>query len=365
MRVAYLLLGVVLMGCGDDSSTASDGSSSNTGAGGAGATGGQGQGGAGAMSAGGSGGEGGAGASGGVGAGGGFGGSSMLGSLNFVENAQAEHDYGRQMSIPAGFGDGEFTMELWIRPDDSYPVGPTDGGSDQLINWSDADNDPDIDGGSWWYDGNFLLDGHNNVGGFGEGTFSLQFYGGGRIRWHFGDGANAVPGGHWSIGVRPATDTPSLLDGNWHQVTLVRRWAGATDADLELWVDGALVDSVQSFLRTDMRFWFDGWPTFSAEQAGWFWGAEKQAAVGILSQYEDYKGLVAEVRYWSIAKTEEEIEQGLLSTLSGQEPGLVGYYPLSEGDGTTACDVVTPAECIELFDMKPGHWSSEGPPIGP
>lgn len=164
--------------------------------------------------------------------------------------------------------------------------------------------------GSWWFDGNFLLDGHNNNAccGFSDGTFSLQFYGGGRVRWLFGDGMSAGPGGVWSIGAFPATNTPTLLDGEWHQLTLVRRWSGTSDADLELWIDGALVDSETSTVRTDMTFWWDTWPGFGA-QAGWFWGTEKQAAIGVLSQYEDYKGLVDEVRFWSRAKSAAEIAQ--------------------------------------------------------
>lgn len=231
-------------------------------------------------------------------------------SLNFIQNAPSDHEYAHHLGIPTGFGDAEFTLELWILPDDSLPVGPTTRDTpQQLVNWSDADTAP-YSSGSWWFDGNFLLDGHNNNAccGFSDGTFSLQFYGGGRVRWLFGDGMSAGPGGVWSIGAFPATNTPTLLDGEWHQLTLVRRWSGTSDADLELWIDGALVDSETSTVRTDMTFWWDTWPGFGA-QAGWFWGTEKQAAIGVLSQYEDYKGLVDEVRFWSRAKSAAEIAQ--------------------------------------------------------
>jgi hypothetical protein len=103
-------------------------------------------------------------------------------SLAFFQNAAADHDYGRQSVIPAGFGSGEFTLELWIKPDHTLPVGPTtDGTPAQLFNWTACDNAP-YSTGDWWYEGNFLLDGHNN-GVFADGTFSLQFYGGGRLRW--------------------------------------------------------------------------------------------------------------------------------------------------------------------------------------
>ncbi|MEM7249111.1 MAG: hypothetical protein AAF533_27570, partial [Acidobacteriota bacterium] len=232
--------------------------------------------------------------------------SLLGGSLLFVQNEPDLHEYGHQLELPPGFGDGELTFEVWIKPDASFPVGPCGaGGLEQRVNWSNADVEP-YSSGSWWYEGNFLLDGHDNGSGFENGTFSLQWYGGGRLRWLFGDGQLAGPGGHWSVGAWPAATTPSLLDGAWHLVACVRRWSGVDQADLELWIDGALVDVETSDARTDMRTFWDGWPAFPSGQEGWFWGAEKQAAIGVLSQYEDHKGLVGEFRFWSRAKTAAE-----------------------------------------------------------
>jgi hypothetical protein len=291
--------------------------------------------------------------------GGGIGGSSDSGALQYTVNAQLEHDFGHQLVIPNGFGDGELTMEMWLKPDDQFPVGPTNGGQEQLTNWSNADNEPYVTG-DWWYDGNFLLDGHNN-GSFGEGTFSLQFYGGGRLRWLFGDGAPNVSGGHWSVGAYPADGTPSLL-GAWHHVALVRRWVNQAEAQLELWIDGSMIDSEISSERTDMRQWFDNWSNFPATQQGWFWGSEKQAVVGILDQYEDYKGLIADVRYWAVAKTADALSNDWSQPITGDEPGLVGWYPMNDGAGVTTCDALSPNDCVDLMDMKLGYWSDEGPP---
>ena len=90
--------------------------------------------------------------------------SGAQGSIAFFVNDPNDYDYGLQLAIPQGFGDGEFTLEVWLRPEDSFPFGPTSGGPGQLTNWSDADVEP-YSGCCWWFDGNFLLDGHNN-GGF-------------------------------------------------------------------------------------------------------------------------------------------------------------------------------------------------------
>ena len=114
----------------------------------------------------------------------------------------------------------------------------------------------------------------------------------------FGDGAWAGPGGHWSVGGYPADGTATLLDGYWHHLTLVRRFVGGDGAQLELWIDGGLVDVELTPVRTDMQSYWSTWSGFRSGQGGWFFGAEKQAAIGVLSQYEDFKGSIGEMRFW-------------------------------------------------------------------
>ena len=43
-----------------------------------------------------------------------------------------------------------------------------------------------------------------------------------------------------------------------------------------------------------------------------------------------FKGKMAEVRFWNRVRTPAEIRTGMSKRLSGQEPGLVGYWPLDE-----------------------------------
>lgn len=291
---------------------------------------------------------------------------AVPGSVEFFvgDTGSSNQDYLYQRTIPAGFGEGEFTLELWIRPNNSFPVGPVRGGDEQRLNWASDDNTPYV--GNWWFRGNFLLDGHNNGSGFSLGTFSLQFYGGGRVRWLFGDGSsNIPPGGVWSVGAFPATNTPTLLDGAWHQLTLVRRWSGQSDAQLELWIDGSLVDTEISDVQSNMRQWWDSWPGFPPNQDGWFWGAEKQAAVGVLSQYEDYKGLVDELRFWSIAKSPAEIAANYSDPVTGTEPGLLANYAFEEGQGTSVCDSIdsSPIRCMSLQNTNAGVWSPVNAPF--
>jgi hypothetical protein len=200
-----------------------------------------------------------------------------------------------------------------------------------------------------------LLDGHNNSS-FGDGTFSLQLYGTGRIRWLFGDGAASQPGGVWSIGAYPAATAPTLLDRQPHLIAAVRRFTGATSSDLELWIDGVFVASQTSPVRPNLRQWWDNWPGFPSGQSGWFWGAEKQAAIGVLSQYEDFKGLLHEVRFWSVARSAAELAASPGTTVSSGTPGLVGLFEFDEGSGTQACDSVSGA-CMTLHNASPSIWA--------
>jgi hypothetical protein len=276
------------------------------------------------------------------------------GAIRFARNAARDHDYGHDIALPPSFGVAEFTFEAWIVPDGSFPVGPTDGGEAQLENWSDADLEP-YSSSDWWYSGNFLLDGHNNAS-FSAGTFSLQFYGGGRVRWLFGDGASDVPGNVWSVGAYPADEAIPLIDDAPHLVTCVRR-ADGDGATLELWIDGVLVDDESTPVLTDMQSsWWSDWSTVLLGQEGWFWGAEKQAAIGELSQYEDYKGLLAELRFWDVARSESDIAASPSETLQGDEPGLVGLVHFDEGAGTQACDALDPTRCMQLYRMQRPFW---------
>ena len=284
-------------------------------------------------------------------------GGSTDGSVAFFENLPGAYDYGLQLDLPPTFGAGEFTLELWIQPDLSFPVGPTDAGTNQLMNWSDSDEEP-YSSCCWWFAGNFLLDGHNN-NTFSEGTFSLQFYGGGRLRWLVGDGASSVlAGGIWSVGAFPASTTPSLLDGQWHRVNLVRRWSGLSDADYELWIDGILVDTETSPTRVDFRTWWDDWSTFPIGQEGWFWAAEKQAAIGALEQYEDYKGPLDALLFFDRALSPAEIALGACETSTGR----VGSFPFDEGMGAETCALLDAGRCMDLIQGQAGLWSDLAAP---
>jgi hypothetical protein len=291
-------------------------------------------------------------------------------SVYLGKSSPTNFDFLDQRKLPSEFGKGEFSLEIWIKPDNSFPVGPVPRGTfEQLTNWSSADPAPYSTPG-WWLQGNWLLDGHSRPEGFAldhtrEGSFSLQIYGGGRVRWLFSDGGPDIPqnGKTWAVQAYPADSVPSLLDGHWHQVVCIRRWAEHDQAVLELWVDGALIAEQTIPSRVDMRaFWHSvPHPNDPKNLGGWSWGAEVMTAWGYyFTQYEDYKGHLDDIRFWNTALNKAEITALRQNQPELKTPGLVGWYNFSEGKGAVAQDALdnTGENALILYRMD-NSWSPE------
>jgi hypothetical protein len=56
------------------------------------------------------------------------------------------------------------------------------------------------------------------------------------------------------------------------------------------------------------------------------------------NQTRPFKGKIIEVRLWNRVRSPEELQKDMNRSLQGNEPGLVGYWPLNEGSGTTVSD---------------------------
>ena len=116
----------------------------------------------------------------------------------------------------------------------------------------------------------------------------------------------------------------SLTRGRWSH------WAFVKDAgagEMRIYLDGKLWAKNDSSAK-------DG-----SGKRSQLLGGISQAALGAMpGQSGGWQGQVCELRIWNAALGEREIEANSVLTLSGNEPGLVAYYPLSEGQGDQCRD---------------------------
>ena len=63
-----------------------------------------------------------------------------------------------------------------------------------------------------------------------------------------------------------------------------------------------------------------------------------QMTIGQRDNGSWYRGQMAELRFWTVAKTAAQFAEKMNMRLVGDETGLAAYYPLNEGEGTTSTD---------------------------
>lgn len=130
-----------------------------------------------------------------------------------------------------------------------------------------------------------------------------------KLHVYLGSGPNPVMGG-----------THTVDDNLWHHVALVRSAAAVT-----LWVDSA-VDASLTFA-----------PALQNAAAPLILGGMSDQSLG--QPAGNYlSGGLDEVRVWNLARTPAELKASRYYTLSGLEPGLVGYWRADEGGGTLLVD---------------------------
>ena len=124
-------------------------------------------------------------------------------------------------------------------------------------------------------------------------------------------------GDGWT-GWMPATSGEVMQTGQWHHI------AGVYDGDnIKIFIDGVERDSggdggaYPGIVPSDIDLWIAASPG---------WPANK------------FEGQIDDVRVWSHARTEPDIQADMNHELHGDESGLVGYWRLDEGSGSTTED---------------------------
>lgn len=130
------------------------------------------------------------------------------------------------------------------------------------------------------------------------------------------------------------------LDSGWHHIAAAAQGKGE-QAKTVFYIDGNQVGTCQGKSKADVY------------------------AIGNYQEGKQPFGKLAEVRIWQVALSAEEIEVNSQCLLSGNEPGLLAYYPMNEATGTEIRDrsgnsrhgqlqSTTWFACTALFG-HPGH----------
>jgi hypothetical protein len=114
-----------------------------------------------------------------------------------------------------------------------------------------------------------------------------------------------------------------LVPGVWFHVAF--RYTSAGGGEQALFVNGVL----------------DGQGTPRAAFAG-----KGAITLGQCFSSRFFSGVMSEVRIWSEARSEQQIQANLYRRLGGQEPNLSGYWPLDDGAGATARDARIPVDKV-------------------
>jgi hypothetical protein len=126
------------------------------------------------------------------------------------------------------------------------------------------------------------------------------------------------------IGTRVTWTVPSLADGRWHHLAVVRN---DTDNQTELFLDG-VSRGIQATTLSAL----------SVSPGGFVIGQDQDKVGGGFDPNQALYGYLDELRVWDTVLTGEEIRQRMCHKLTGDEPHLVGYWDFEEGTGQVVHD---------------------------
>ena len=132
-------------------------------------------------------------------------------------------------------------------------------------------------------------------------------------------GIDASPTTTWQ-GIYGSTN---INTGNWVHVAVVKNGTTST-----LYINGV----------SETSGTISGAPTVSSFEIGNLYEHSVQ-------QNRYFPGSIDEVRLWSTARTQTEIQNNMYADLAGTETGLTHYYKMSNGSGTTLTDNKSSGNC--------------------
>ena len=132
----------------------------------------------------------------------------------------------------------------------------------------------------------------------------------------------------------------TLASGQWHNVALTHE-----NGTFTLYVDGAVAYTGDAGANGIPN------PSYPNEPEAMFVAGDGG---------ENFNGAVANVSVWNTALTQAQVQGTDFNALTGSESGLVAYYPLNDGSGTTVADAINSAGNLQISNdgQGSGSWTS-------
>ncbi len=77
-----------------------------------------------------------------------------------------------------------------------------------------------------------------------------------------------------------------------------------------------------------------------------------------------FNGTIDEIRIWDIERSQQDIQDNMNIELSGTEAGLVGYWPMNEGSGSSIADASGNNNAGTMLNMDANSWVEGFQPPG-
>ncbi len=126
---------------------------------------------------------------------------------------------------------------------------------------------------------------------------------------------------------------PIMNEKQWHHVAVV-----IDNGNMSLYIDGNPIIS----------------STYSGTPSSNMRDLKIASSAGFGERFFD--GVIDEVRMWNTARTAAEIADNKTTSFTGTEPGLVAYFSMNEGSGTTVTNLVDAGCSGSLVNTDDSNW---------
>ena len=161
----------------------------------------------------------------------------------------------------------------------------------------------------YWFKGSYLSSAIRQQGG---GQYICSGY-----SYHHPDDPDHILSNDGGDG-NPIKVGAASIDGSWHHIAMT--WKQDTENGYRSFLDGDSIDARNSS-NSPLPGITDNLLLGSYNGTGQF-----------------LNGILDEIRIWDYSRSQEEIQSTMESELTGDETGLIAYWKLNTGDGTTIYD---------------------------